>query len=92
MCCYYVCLKNQLLEFPCGSAVMNPTINCEDASLIPGLSQWVKDPALLWLWCRPAAAALIQPQAQELPYATDVALKKAKKTNKQRNIYIYIYL
>ena len=37
------------------------------------------DPALLWLWSRPTAAALIQPLAWELPYATDVALKRKKK-------------
>ena len=35
----------------------------EDVGLIPGLDQWVKDLALLWLWCRPAAAALIGPLA-----------------------------
>ena len=34
------------------------------------------DPALLWLWCRPAAAALIRPLAWELPYAVGAALKK----------------
>ena len=37
------------------------------------------DPMLLWLWCRPAAAALIQPLDLELPYAVGSALKKKKK-------------
>ena len=34
------------------------------------------DLALLWLWCRPAAAAPIQPLAWELPHAVDAALKR----------------
>ena len=34
------------------------------------------DPALLWLWCRPGATALIRPLAWEPPYATGVALKR----------------
>ena len=37
------------------------------------------DLALLWLWHRPAAAALIQPLAWEPPYAVSAAIKKAKK-------------
>ena len=35
----------------------------------------VLDPALLWLRCRPAAAAPIGLLVWELPYATGVALK-----------------
>ena len=43
-------------------------------------SQWVKDPALPWLWCRPAAVALIRPPAWEPPYAAaGVALKSKNK-------------
>ena len=40
------------------------------------------DPALLWLWRRPAAIAPVLPLAWELPYATGVALKKQKKKKK----------
>ena len=35
---------------------------------------------MLWLWCRPAATALIRPLAWELPYVTGTALKKKKRT------------
>ena len=75
-----------------GAAEMNLTRNHEIVGLIPGLDQWVKDHAiamscgvgcrrgldlaLLWLWCRPAATALIQPLAWEPPYASGAALKK----------------
>ena len=56
--------------------ITNPTRNDEDAGSIPGLAQGVKDPELLWLWCRPAAAAPTQLLARELPCAAGVALKK----------------
>ena len=39
------------------------------------------DPALLLLWCRPAAGALIQLLAWELPYAAGVALKNNNNNN-----------
>ena len=42
------------------------------------------DPVLLWLWCRLAAAALIQLLAWKFPYAAGVALKKAKNKNKTK--------
>ena len=63
----------------------------EEASSIPGLSQWVKD---LMLWCKSqmqlrsgaamakaqaAAAALIHLLARELPYASGPKKEKRKK-------------
>ena len=48
------------------------------------------DLALLWLWHRPAAIALIQPLAWEPPYAVDAALKR--HTYIQNVHYCYIIL
>ena len=42
------------------------------------------DPALLWLWHRPAAVAPVRPLAWEPPYAAGAALKKRKP----KNVYI----
>ena len=42
------------------------------------------DPALLRLWCRPAAVALIEPPAQEPPHAAGAALKSKKKKKEEK--------
>ena len=44
------------------------------------------DLALLWLWCRLVATALIQPLTWELPYATSAALKKDKKRKRKKSL------
>ena len=89
---YYVLFQSSCYD----SGVRNPTGIHEVVCLIRGLAQWVKDlalscavghrhgsdPVLLWLWCRPAAAAWIQPLAWELPYDAHVALKEKKKKKK----------
>ena len=69
----------------CGSAVTNLTSIHGDACLIPGLTQWVKDLVLLWLWCRLVTIALIRPLAWELPYAAGVTLKTKTKTRNNNN-------
>ena len=46
------------------------------------------DPALLWLWLRPTAAAPIRALAQEIPYATGTALKKKVLSKRQHIILL----
>ena len=62
----------------------NLTRNHEVVGSIPGLDQWVNDLALLCLWCRPVAAAQIQPLAWKPPYARGAALEKTKKKRKEK--------
>ena len=47
----YLKMKKKWLRSSChGSVVMNPTSIHEDTDLIPGLTKWLKDPVLLWLY------------------------------------------
>ena len=64
------------MEFPLWFSELRTRLSVyEDVGLIPGLPQWVKDLALLWLWYRPAAATPIQPLAWKPPYAAGMAMK-----------------
>ena len=69
--------------------VKNLTTIHGDMGSICCLHQWVKDPARLWMCCRPAAAVPIRLLAWELPYAMGVSLKgkfKKRKKNKLHNL------
>ena len=74
----------------CGAAETKPTRNHEVVGSIPGLTQWVEgvgrrcgsDLAFLWLWCRPAAVALIGSPAREPPYAEGAAPKRENTQKK----------
>ena len=54
--------------------------------MIPGLAPWVKDPTLLWLWCRPrpVATAPIGRLAWEHPHAAGAAQEMAKRQKKKK--------
>ena len=73
-------------------------IRVQSLTLLSGLRIWcccelwyrlhmLLSPALLWLWCRLAAAAPIRPLAWEPPYVVSVGLKKKKKKKKKDRPY-----
>ena len=96
----HICLWHGLLNI--FSSLLRPTARGEKKDCFQNISDhrqctWsckgfdrdgsrLLDPRLMWLWCRPAAAALIPPLAWELPYATGKALKKQKKNQQQKII------
>ena len=45
-------LKTAICSSHQDSAVTKPTSMHEETGSIPGLAQWIEDPALLWLQCR----------------------------------------
>ena len=60
---------------------------CGGASSIPSPVQWVKDPALLWLWCRS------QPWLRSGPWPRNFQIPQVwpkKKKQKQTKLYTFL--
>ena len=87
------------MEFLWLSKIRTQHSVCEDVCLIPGLAQWVKDPAWPWavasvagvarIWCCCGCLVDLQLQLQFRPltrhylHAAGMALKKEKKVSKK---------
>ena len=46
------------------------------------------DPKLLWLWCRPVAAAPIQPLPWEPPYALGIGQERKKEVKRVLSVFV----
>ena len=76
-------IKKRKKEFLSWCSRNESTRNLKVSGSTPGQAQWVKDPALPWLWARPAAVAPIRPLTWEPPYAVGATLKSEKKKKKK---------
>ena len=64
--------------------VMTPTRIHDDVGSIPASLSGLQIQHCRKLWCRPLAVTLIQPLAQELPYAMGMTQKDQKKKKKRK--------
>ena len=67
------------LERLCSRNPEEGTSHCGSVDKEPAWCPCDLDPALLWLWHRPATAAQIQLLAQKLPCVAGAALKRKRK-------------